>query len=74
MDTNKTLKQRLEDLHNLIRDLDTQVSDFKEASLGRDDLDDARDHLQQIHYRLTECKGHLGAVSYNLKKKPDDVL
>ena len=74
MATNKTLDERLLEMKQAIRDLDTKVGEFKEASLSRDDLDDARDHLQQIHFRLTECKGHLGAVSYNLKKSPDDAL
>ena len=74
MATNQTLSERLEMIRKAIRDLDIQVSKLKEASLVRDDLEDARDHLQQIHFRLTECKGHVGAISYNLKKKPDDVL
>lgn len=68
MATDKTLEDRLIEIREAVRELDTKISDFKEASQGRDDLDDARDHLQQIHYRLTECKGHLGAVSYDLKK------
>lgn len=54
----------LEEIRAEIRRLDEMVDRLRtELPDG-----DARDHLLQIHFLLTFCKGHLGAVSYGLKE------
>lgn len=73
---------KVDDIQQRIRELDALVHEFREELIKLDqgprshpnmppsDSEqhaDARDHLQQIHFRLTECKGHLGSVKYNLK-------
>lgn len=60
------LKDKVEEIQQLIKELDDKVY-LLLGDTGPHSLD-AYDHLQQIHYKLTDCKGQLGAVKYALRK------
>lgn len=67
-DFDYSLKKYIEEVQLLIKQLDEKVSSLVSAAEYIEN-NDAYDHLQQIHYKLTDCKGQLGAVKYALKKE-----
>lgn len=60
------LQDKVEEIQTLIKELDDKV--YLLLSVAGPYSLDAYDHLQQIHYKLTDCKGQLGAVKYALRK------
>lgn len=56
--------EELDSILSNIRRLDEQIQELRKNV--PETKQDAKDHLQQIHFRLTECKGHLGSVRYDL--------
>jgi hypothetical protein len=68
------LATRIAALATRLKELDSDVLALRQELAGAegDTVDDALDHLAQIHFRLTDCKGHLSAVKHAIRGLPSE--